>query len=208
MNRIGTDESGKGDFFGPLVIAGVFVEEEKEKFLQDLKVRDSKNISDSVIEVLDKEIKENCPYSVVAIGPEKYNQLYQTIKNLNRLLAWGHSRCIENLLEKVDCQRAIADQFGDEKYIQKALMEKGKKIILEQRTRAESDLAVASASILARAEFIRRLDRLSQAYQIQLPKGAGEEVVKTGKLLVEKYGQDILTKVAKIHFKTARQILT
>ena len=89
---------------------------------------------------------------MIVIGPQKYNELYLKIKNLNRLLAWGHAKALETLLERVSCERAISDQFGDERLILNALQEKGRRIVLEQRTKAESDLAVAAASIVARAE--------------------------------------------------------
>src|SRR5687768_17676847 len=122
-----------------------------------LQVRDSKKISDGRIVEIAPDIRLVCPHSVVAIGPQRYNELYATIKNLNRLLAWGHARALENLLQQVDCDLAISDQFGDERLILNALQEKGKRIQLIQRTRAEADLAVAAASIVARAEFLLRL---------------------------------------------------
>lgn len=204
---IGTDESGKGDYFGPLVVAAVLVNQEKEKELKEIGVRDSKQLSDNTIEELSQQIQMKYIYSLVVIGPEKYNQLYEKMKNLNRILAWGHARAIENVLIKTDCHRAVTDRFGDEKFVRNALMEKGKEITLEQRVHAEDDLAVAAASILARAEFVRRLKKISQEIGYQLPKGASREVEKAGKFLVEREGEEILKKVAKFHFKTTRTIL-
>ena len=153
LNRIGIDESGKGDYFGPLVIAAVFVTPALEQDLALMRVRDSKKISDARILEMAPDIRLLCPHSLVAIGPQRYNELYAKIKNLNRLLAWGHARALENLLQKVDCDLAIADQFGDERLILNALQEKGKQIRLVQRTKAESDLAVAAASIGCPAPF-------------------------------------------------------
>ena len=108
IERIGIDESGKGDYFGPLVIAAVFVDATTQRELALMQVRDSKKISDGRILELAPDIKTICPHSIVAIGPQKYNELYAKIKNLNRLLAWGHARALENLLDKVSCARAIA----------------------------------------------------------------------------------------------------
>ena len=126
---IGIDESGKGDYFGPLVIAAVHVTPRIEEDLLALNVRDSKKISDGMIKTLAVDIKTLCRFSVVAIGPERYNELYKKIRNLNRLLAWGHAKALENILELVpDCQRAVADQFGDERLILHALQEKGRQI--------------------------------------------------------------------------------
>lgn len=207
LNRIGIDESGKGDYFGPLVIAAVFVTPASERDLALMQVRDSKKISDGRILEMAPDIRLLCPHSIVAIGPQRYNELYAKIKNLNRLLAWGHARALENLLQQVDCTLAIADQFGDERLILAALQEKGKQIRLVQRTKAESDLAVAAASILARAEFLSRLQRLSQEVHTTLPKGASSSVELAGRMVVKKYGRDRLSTVAKLHFKTTQQVL-
>lgn len=207
LSRIGIDESGKGDYFGPLVIAAVFVTPMTQQDLLLLQVRDSKKISDGRIVEMAPDIRLVCPHSVVAIGPQRYNELYAKIKNLNRLLAWGHARALENLLQQVDCDLAISDQFGDERLILNALQEKGKQIRLVQRTKAEADVAVAAASILARAEFLQRLLKLSQEMSMTLPKGASPAVELAGRMVVRKYGQDRLHAVAKLHFKTTKQIL-
>lgn len=205
--RIGIDESGKGDYFGPLVIAAAFVSSDREVDLRLLQVRDSKRISDGRILEMAGDIRLICPHRVVAIGPERYNALYAKIKNLNRLLAWGHARALENLLEQVPCDLAIADQFGDERYIQQALMEKGKSIRLVQKPKAEADLAVAAASILARAEFLTRLGRLSEAIGTALPKGASHAVELAARMIVKKHGEAGLGTVAKLHFRTTQTIL-
>jgi ribonuclease HIII len=207
LNRIGIDESGKGDYFGPLVIAAVFVTPVTQQDLILMQVRDSKKISDGRIFEMAPDIRLVCPHSIVAIGPQRYNELYAKIKNLNRLLAWGHARALENLLQQVDCDLAIADQFGDERLILNALQEKGKLIRLVQRTKAEADVAVAAASILARAEFLQRLGRLSQELMTTLPKGASPAVELAGRMVIKKYGRDRLHTVAKLHFKTTKQIL-
>src|SRR5574338_916922 len=208
IERIGIDESGKGDYFGPLVIAAVFVDATTQGELALMEVRDSKKISDGRILEMARDIKTICPHSVIAIGPQKYNELYAKIKNLNRLLAWGHAKALENLLERgVTCERAISDQFGDERLILNALQEKGRKIVLEQRPKAESDLAVAAASILARAEFLLRLKRLSEEIGTTLPKGASPAVELAGKMIVKKHGRERLESVAKLHFKTTKAVL-
>lgn len=204
---IGTDESGKGDYFGPLVIAGVCVHPDVLPELSALNVRDSKRISDGVVSRLDVSIRELCPHSVVAIGPERYNELYKQIRNLNRLLAWGHARAIENLLADVECTRAVTDQFGDERFVLNALMKRGRKIALEQRPKAEADPAVAAASILARAEFLRRLERLSQEVGVSLPKGASQQVDDAARRLVQEHNEDALRRVAKLHFRTTLKVL-
>ena len=204
---IGIDESGKGDYFGPLVIAAVHVTPRIAEDLGALNVRDSKKIADSVIRTLEVDIKTLCRHSVIAIGPERYNELYGKIRNLNRLLAWGHAKALETLLEQVPCERAVADQFGDERLILNALQEKGRQIKLEQRHKGEEDIAVAAASIVARAEFVRRLERLATQWGMPLPKGASQAVETAAKAVVKKHGQDGLAKVAKLHFKTTKAVL-
>ncbi len=206
-NRIGIDESGKGDYFGPLVIAAVYVSRESEPDLRLIQVRDSKKITDGRIRELAPEIRAICQHSVVSIGPRRYNELYDKIGNLNRLLAWGHARALENLLGQVDCNIAISDQFGSEDLIVRALLDKGKRIQLIQRPKAESDLAVAAASVLARAEFLARLKRLSEEVGIALPKGASPAVELGARMVVKKHGLNRLRTVAKLHFRTTRAIL-
>ncbi len=205
--HIGTDESGKGDYFGPLVIAGVFLADEQEPVFRELGVKDSKKFSDNRVRELAEVLKKGYKHSIVSIGPERYNELYARLRNLNRILAWGHSRAIENILEKIPCRLAITDQFGDKAYVLNALMKKGKNVELIQKPKAEEDLAVAAASILARAEFLKRLYFLSQEIGVDLPKGASPLVEEAGVKLVKLHGAPILDKVAKKHFKITDRIL-
>ena len=209
--HIGIDESGKGDFFGPLVVAAAFVDDESEPKLVKMGVKDSKLIkNDNKILAVAREIRVAVKgnFSVIAIGPEAYNRLYGNFKNLNKLLAWGHARALENLLDKeVDCKWALSDKFGNEKLIERALLEKGKKIELKQQTKAESDIAVAAASILARAEFVSRIKKLGDDIGIPLPKGASKAVLFTASEIIKKSGQDSLNSIAKTHFKTLQKAM-
>ena len=208
--HFGIDESGKGDFFGPLVIAGVYVDRDITRKFMEAGIQDSKRIgSDTRIRALAKIIKTT-PGAIgdtVAIGPERYNDLYEKFGNLNSLLGWGHARVIENLLaKKPDCPRALSDKFTDAKVIERALLQHGKAIRLEQRTKAESDLAVAAASILAREAFIDWLERRGKAIGVKLGRGVSAEVKEAAKKLVEAEGPGALRKVAKVHFRTAHEI--
>jgi ribonuclease HIII len=203
---IGTDEAGKGDYFGPLVVAAVYVDDLTAGALRDLGVRDSKTLSDRRARELAARIRELCPTGVVAIGPERYNSLYAEMRNLNRLLAWAHARALEDLLARVPCTRVLSDQFADARVLQRALGPRGRQVHLEQRPRAEEDVAVAAASIVARAEFIDRLARLSETAGVELAKGAGPPVLTSGKRYLAKHGASALAKVAKLHFRTTQQI--
>ncbi len=208
----GIDESGKGDYFGPLVVAAVFVDEATALPLVKAGVTDSKLIkSDKKIYALAETIRNTVrgKFAVVAMGPEAYNRLHTKFGNVNRLLAWGHARTLENLLEKApDCPRAISDQFGAKELVQRALLEKGRKLKLEQMHRAEADVAVAAASILARAEFISRMDKLGAMAGVTLPRGASAAVVAAAVQVAKKNGFEGLARVAKLHFKTTETVLT
>ena len=209
--HMGIDESGKGDFFGPLVIASAYVDEDLVHKLRELGVRDSKKISsDNVALNLAREIRkvlgDRC--AMVTIGPRSYNRMYSKIRNVNKLLAWGHARAIENLLEKVpDCPRALSDKFGPTHQIERALMDKGKKIKLDQRTKAESDPAVAAASILARAGFLYALKTMGKEHSFEVPKGASDKVRREAEKLVAYKGPGILLDTAKCHFQTTDKVL-
>jgi ribonuclease HIII len=212
LPRIGVDESGKGDFFGPLCIAGVYINENMVKTLKDAGVRDSKNISrDKKISDLAAMIRKTpgCVVQTVAIGNEAYNRLYAKMGSVNTMLAWGHARVIENLLAQKSQMnpppvKAISDQFAASKsVIEKALMTLGKGFQLVQRHKAEEDLAVAAASILARDEFVKGLAKLEKQFEVKLPKGASAAVDATAKKFVEERGAGELAKIAKMHFRTA-----
>jgi ribonuclease HIII len=212
LPRFGVDESGKGDFFGPLCIAGVYINESVVNAWKDSGIRDSKNISsDKRIRELAELIRETpgCVTSVVPIGNESYNRLYKTMRSVNAMLAWGHARVIENLMgqrHRINPApvRAISDQFAASKEtVAKALMEMGREIELVQKHKAEEDLAVAAASILARHEFVTRLANLEKQFEIKLPKGASAAVDAAAKEFIAKHGVENLPKVAKMHFRTA-----
>lgn len=203
---IGVDESGKGDFFGPLVIAGVCVNEDNKKLFIDMGIKDSKKIKDKTIKTLSLEIQKNSVWSIVMITPSKYNELYLKFKNLNKLLAWGHARVIENILNKYPCEYALSDKFADESLIKNALMKNGKNIILEQKIKAESDIAVACASVLARNAFVEKIESLSLNFGIKFPKGASKLTLEAGREFIKKYNKEDLKNVAKIHFKTYNEL--
>jgi ribonuclease HIII len=208
--HFGVDESGKGDFFGPLVIAGVYVHRGLARKLMESGVQDSERIgSDARIRALADAIRKATMglNDIVLIGPAKYNELYEKFGNLNKLLAWGHARVIENLLgKKPDCPRSLSDQFADARLIEQSLFQHGQKIQIQQRPRAESDIAVAAASILAREGFINWLDRESKKLGVRLERGVSAAVKTAAQKLVETKGPDQLRQVAKIHFRTAHAV--
>ncbi|HCN28575.1 MAG TPA: ribonuclease HIII [Verrucomicrobiales bacterium] len=209
--HLGVDESGKGDFFGPLVIAGVYADAGVARMLRECGAVDSKQISsDQKIEKLAEAVRDipGLRWEVVQINPERYNALYEKFGNLNRLLAWGHAKVIELLLEKVpDCPRAVSDQFANPVVLQRALQAKGRGIELVQRTKAESDPAVAAASILARERFVRWLRETGESIGIALPKGVSPAVKESARRIVASRGADALPHFTKTHFRTTAELL-
>jgi ribonuclease HIII len=195
------------------VVAAVWLDERGAEHLASLGVRDSKNLSDKRCQELANAIREVCrgSYKEVEILPERYNTLYGEFKRerktLNHLLAWGHARALESLLQHRESDHAIADQFGDEGYIHSKLMERGKKLKLVQMPKAERHLAVAAASVLARDRFLFRLQEASRKLGITLPKGASPSAVEAARKLVSRDGKGSLKCFAKLHFKTTRQVL-
>jgi ribonuclease HIII len=203
---IGMDESGKGDYFGPLVAAAVYLEPEQADALTALGVRDSKRLTDKRAIELAAEIRKIAQVEVVRINPARYNSLYEKMKNLNRLLAWAHARALENLLSRVACSRAVIDQFAQPQLIEQSLMASGRTIHVEQRHKAEDDAAVAAASVVARAEFLTGLEALSRQVGVTLPKGASDQVVQVAKNLLDTKGKAQLEQVAKLHFRITQQL--
>ena len=206
-NYIGTDESGKGDYFGPLVVAGVIVDKGSSERLKKIGVKDSKLLTDSIMKKMAPEIKRivSDKFNIIVITPKTYNSLHLKMKNVNKILGWSHAKVIENLLLKEEVPDAISDKFGDEKLILNSLQEKGKKINLMQFTKAERYTAVAAASILARNRFNEWFDEQSEKNNLKLPKGASGIVDNALKDIKAKYGSDFLVDIAKLHFKTTNK---
>lgn len=206
--RIGVDESGKGDFYGPLCIAGVFAGGSQIGELKALGVKDSKNITDAGILELGRKIRTHFKFHVIRLLPLKYNELYLKFRNLNHLLAWGHASIIEALVESTTCRTVIIDQFANERVVIDALSKKKLDVELTQRHRAEEDLVVAAASILAREAFLLGLKLLSEQFDVKLPKGGSSPgVISAGKQFLAKHGKENFPQVAKMHFKTLDSII-
>lgn len=206
--RIGIDESGKGDFFGPLCVAGLYAGGDMVAELAKLGVRDSKGMSDGAIRRVAKELHKRFAHHIVRMNPFKYNELYGKFDNLNRLLAWGHATTIEHVVQKSNCSKVIVDQFAAEWVVESALKRKQITVDLTQRTKAEQDLVVAGASILARDAYLQGLDRMEKQFGMTFPKGgASPKLIEAGRVFVSRFGKERLPEVAKMHFKTLDKIV-
>lgn len=202
---IGADESGKGDYFGPLVVAAVAVNPAVTKALENLGVRDSKRLNDKQVRALSLEIEELCSYRVRLVEPVEYNRIYTQTGNLNHLLAELHSETIASLLAECRVEHVVIDQFAVESTMRRKITLPG--VSVRFFPQAESiSIGVAAASIVARNYFLAGLESLSRRYDIELPKGA-VHVVKAGKELIKKHGPDVLSNAAKLHFQTTSKIL-
>lgn len=204
--RIGMDEAGKGDFFGPLCVASLYADSEGIKNLSQLGVRDSKRLSDDAVKKLAAKIRPAYTYTVIRLFPKKYNELHDKFKNLNRLLAWAHAAALEDVIRKTNCRDAILDQFADKHVMETSLRQKKIDVRLQQKVRGEADVVVAGASILARAAFLEGLETLSQEIGVSLPKGAAAQVVNAARKLLAQFGPEALDKTAKTHFKTMKNL--
>lgn len=206
--HIGADEAGKGDYFGPLVTAAVFVDSQTRIDLIRVGVRDSKSLSDTTIADLALKIRECCPNVVEILMPIDYNAAYEKQRNLNSLLAGLHTKTIEQLIQKTNCSQVLVDQFADKKVLEQA-MANIQDLQLEQRTKGESDIAVAAASILARETFVAVIEDLRVKSELHIPLGSSSpDVVRVGKVIIKKWGEAGLKRIAKVGFKTTQKILT
>ncbi len=205
---IGTDESGKGDYFGPLVVAAVYINNKMSRELERIGVKDSKLFSDNSIKIIEPEIKKiiRDGFDVVIIGPEKYNQLYQSFNNLNKIMGWAHSKTIENLIKKTNCHNVISDKFGNEKLIKDELKKKKLEVNIYQTTKGERYTAVAAASILARTKVIDWFYHKSKEVGFEIPKGGGTIVNIAAKKVLSQYDDKYLLKMIKFHFKNSKSI--
>lgn len=204
---VGVDESGKGDFFGPLVVAAFLCSDSDLPSLEQLGTRDSKKLSDARVMEIDKRLRAEFPHVVILLSPDAYNRRYAELKNLNHLLADCHARAIVAIAEKHGVDLAVSDKFGKSELLERSLGKLGCNVPLKQIVRGESIPQVAAASIIARAAFVKEIGRLSRRFHILLPKGASSKVDEAGRELVRKSGTTALQHVAKIHFKNYARVI-
>lgn len=204
---IGSDECGKGDFFGPLVTAAVYVKHETQNKLKILGVRDSKDLTETQIAVLAKSIKHviTDDYEIVKINPIKYNQLYDQFKNLNKLLNWAHSKAIDTLLQKTNCKTVITDKFSNKDLAVTSNINHSS-VEFIQEPRAERFTGVAAASILARNELNHWFNH-HKKLGYNFPKGSSEAVEQAASKLLKETDEDKIGEFVKLHFKTYKKII-
>jgi ribonuclease HIII len=211
--HLGVDEVGKGDYFGPLIVVSCFVDNESLKLFEKIGVGDSKKFSDKKIIEMYEQLKDYPYYYASVVMPREYNQLDKEIGNVAILLARQHSKVIEMGLgdlksKNIECNTVVIDQFSNSKArILDELGKWGKEAIIDQHHKGEDDVAVAAASVIARGIFVNEMDNLSKLYNFNFPKGASN-VIEKAKEFFKKYGKEELSNVAKISFKTTKQVIS
>lgn len=220
----GSDESGKGDYFGPLVVCCCYTDEKLSAEMKKLGARDCKAMTDKAVLATGAKLRAllgSSGYSIVKFGPPAYNRLYAKMRNINRVLAWAHATALEELLEKrPNCPRVVIDQFArTETTITRALKPRGKKIVVEQHHKAESDIAVAAASVIAREIFLRDMEKMNLevfgpppteegAVVPRIPIGSSDPRVRgVAEEMVKKNGPVWLMNHCKAHFQTTDKVL-
>ncbi len=208
---IGTDESGKGDYFGPLVVAGVYINNDCVDAFEEIGISDGKKITNSRVKKLANWMWEHYQENIVMTKkmPETYNTDYEDLKsqgkNLNFLLTCMHVDVIKKLSKSKGAKHALVDKFSYHDIVTSQLVSDNIEVKLE--TNAERDIAVAAASIIARATFLTEIDALSEEFDFELPRGATPNVKDAARDFIRKHGKTALRYVAKLHFKTTKEIL-
>jgi len=203
----GSDESGKGDYFGPLVVAAVVVAPDQVADLVRLGVRDSKAMGDQTTLRAAAVVRATLPHAVRALTPEQYNARHEKEGNVALFLSTLHAEAIaEAVAAAPACAKVVIDQFTFSERLEGALRREGVELPVEIRPRAEDNPAVAAASVVARAEFLIGLRELGGEHGIELPKGAGERVEQVARELFAGGGMAALRQVAKVHFKTTKRV--
>lgn len=208
-NTIGSDEVGTGDYFGPIVVAATYVSKDNVVFLHELKVTDSKKITDDYIKKIAPQIMDKIPYSAFVLTNQEYNKLDHEKINMNKIKALLHNKVLLNLVEKnYPFEKIVVDQFTPPKNYYEYLTDTQKKVTnITFTPRAEEQcLSVACASIISRYIFLREMYKMSQELNSEIPKGAGTNVDEFVQALVDKNGKDILNNYVKLNFKNTQKI--
>ena len=210
ITSIGSDEVGTGDYFGPVVVCAAYVNIEDIKFLEELKVKDSKQTTDDYIRKIAPTIAKKIDYELLVLSNKEYNEKYKEIKNINKIKAIMHNKVLYTLHQRhSDCNKIIIDEFAKENsyfnYL-KEVTNVERNLIFTPKAE-NKNMAVGAAAILARFSFLEIMDKLSDKYHEPLLKGASSEVDKQAERLIEKYGKEVLDDIAKLHFINTERIL-
>lgn len=211
LNTIGSDEVGTGDFFGPIVVTATYVETKNFEFLKEIGVKDSKKLTDEKILEIAPKIMKKIPYVTTILDNKTYNENYgKNNNNMNKLKAILHNKALYELKEKnkFNYAKIVIDEFCSKENFYKYIENVPEKVeYITFMTKAEDKvLSVGCASIIARYTFLRKMDELSDDVHMVLPKGAGTNVDKVGKDIINEYGEEKLKEIAKLNFSNYKKI--
>lgn len=211
-DAIGSDEVGTGDYFGPIIVTATLVDKSTRKLLEDLKIMDSKKMTDDKIRRCAPILMNKLPYVTFTLSNSKYNEMSSKGFNMNKIKAILHNRVLFELSNKgIPYHKIIVDQFTTPRsyfsYLkQENIEDKVTKITF--LTKGESKhLSVAAASVISRYRFLQEMDKLSEKYKVDIPKGASPKVDSVAKKILDTYGKNELSKIVKLNFKNTEKIL-
>lgn len=211
-DAIGSDEVGTGDYFGPIIVTATLVDKSTRKLLEDLKIMDSKKMTDDKIRRCAPILMNKLPYATFILSNTKYNEMSSKGFNMNKIKAILHNRVLFELSNKgIPYHKIIVDQFTTPRsyfsYLkQENIEDKVTKITF--LTKGESKhLSVAAASVISRYRFLQEMDKLSEKYKVDIPKGASPKVDSVAKKILDTYGKNELSKIVKLNFKNTEKIL-
>lgn len=208
-NTIGSDEVGTGDYFGPIVVVASYVSKEDINFLDELKVTDSKALSDEYIKKIAPKLIQKIPYSAYVLSNEEYNKFYNENLNMNKIKAILHNKVLLNMVNKnYQYDKIIVDEFTPARNYYGYLTDiKDKVTNITFVQKAESIcLSVATSSIIARFIFLKLIHEMSEELGSNIPKGAGLQVDEFAKKIVQEKGMEALNKYVKLNFKNTNKI--
>jgi len=206
-DRLGSDEVGKGDYFGPVVVVCAYVPPEERERARKLGVTDSKNLADDSILRIAGAISHFVPYELISLPPSEYNRRWESLRNINHLLAELHAEAMVKLSARLGKREVLLDKFADPARLRVEVAKLGADLDVVARTKAEANVSVAAASILAREAFLEGLKSLSDEAGLDLPKGASDLVITAARKFVRIHGPAKLSQFAKVHFRTTERVL-
>lgn len=206
-NSLGSDEAGKGDTFGGLVVCAVAVAENQWESLQAAGIDDSKTLTDKRMQVLAPWLMEAVDHEIICLTPSQYNEGHlKNGKNVNKLLTQLHTEVLQKLSERTSYRIAIVDRFGSNLPVTKEVSFRKLPLSIYEVPRAEAYIPVAAASILARISFVDSMKALEETWGIDIPLGSGAPVPPALRRFLQIHGKEKLPEVAKVHFQNLIRI--
>lgn len=209
---VGCDEAGKGEFFGPLVLAACYIPIEMRDEIVGLGVDDSKKLTDDKIITIVEKLQEKVLFELNIVNPGRLNQRWRKIKNISEIMAQEYAVIIKKVSNEIgDFKKQgaiVVDRFTKiSSRMEKSLDEVGISmggdgVKCVQIPNGERYLSVAVASVLARAKYLEVMNDYELEYERKFPRGYSG-VVEFSEKFIEDFGSEVFQSVAKTFFKTS-----